>query len=125
MWNIPDIARLARIPRLYGSEEIPLSEKCIYLHFLVGGCDWYVAEYDGKDLFFGYAILNNDYQMAEWGYFSFAELKTLSISGIEVDCEHEEYFPVQNASAIEPICRGNGWPRKTWLKNSGGTHVPG
>ena len=33
----------------------------LYLHFFIGGCDWYVAEYDGDDLFWGYVILNNDH----------------------------------------------------------------
>ena len=37
-----------------------------------GGCDWYITEFDGDDLFFGFAILNSDYEMAEWGYISFA-----------------------------------------------------
>jgi len=124
MWNTPSKERLARIPRLYDSENTPLQEKQIYLHFFIGGCDWYVAEYDGKDLFFGYAILNNDYQMAEWGYFSFAELKALSFSGIEIDCEHEEYFPVRKASAIDPICKGSGWPIKPKIKSTTATQGP-
>ena len=110
MWNIPNKQRLDRIPRLYDSEDTPLKEKRIYLHFFIDSSDWYVAEYDGQDTFFGYAILNNDYQMAEWGYFSFTDLKVLSIGGIEIDCEHEEYFPVQKASGITQICTGNGWP---------------
>ena len=60
-------------------------------NFFIGGCDWYVAEYDGDDLFFGYAILNNDTECAEWGYVSFRELKEGSVHGIEVDCELEEF----------------------------------
>ena len=110
MWNVPSKERLDRIPKLYETEHLQLKDKQIQLHLFIGGCDWYVVEYDGKDMFFGYAILNNDYQMAEWGYFSFAELKALSIGGIEVDCEHEEYFPIRKASEIRPICKGNGWP---------------
>ena len=110
MWNTPSKERLNRIPRLYKTEHVPFKDKKIHLHFFIGGCDWYFAEYDGKDLFFGYAILNNDYQMAEWGYISFSELKALSLGGIEVDCEHEEYFPIKKASAIPQICKGNGWP---------------
>ena len=43
MWNTPSKERLARIPRLYDSENTPLQEKQIYLHFFIGGCDWYVA----------------------------------------------------------------------------------
>gem|GEM_PF-3032711 len=78
----------AEFPRLYETENIPLKDKLIHLHFFIGGCDWFIAEYDGEDLFWGYAILNNDHEMAEWGYISFEELKKLRIPpGIEIDCE--------------------------------------
>jgi len=109
MWNIPSKARLARIPRLYGTEEIPLAEKMIHLHFFLGGCDWYIAEYDGEDLFFGYAILNSDYENAEWGYVSFRELNELRVGGgIEIDCELEEYWRPKKASEIREIVESGG-----------------
>jgi hypothetical protein len=85
MWNEPNEERLAAIPPLYESESIPLKEKTIHLHFFIGGCDWYIAEYDDDDLFFEYAILN-DMQNAEWGYVSFSELKSINISRVEIDC---------------------------------------
>ena len=69
MWNEPTKEQLAKIPRLYETEGVPLKEKQIYLHFFIGACDWYVAEYDEEEnLFWGYAILNGDLEMAEWGY---------------------------------------------------------
>ena len=97
MWNEPTKNRLAKIPKLYETEKLNLKEKLIYLHFFIGGCDWYAAEFDGKDMFWGYAILNNDFEMAEWGYFSLSELKSININNIEVDCEFEKYFPVQKS----------------------------
>ena len=112
MWNQPDQKRLSQIPKLYETEHIPLEDKIVHLHLFIGGCDWFITEFDGTDIFFGYAILNNDYQMAEWGYISFEELRSINISGIEVDCELAEYFPAKKASDIEKICRGMGWIRK-------------
>ena len=104
MWNVPSKERLDRIPRLYETEKIPLNDKLIYLHFFLGGCDWYAAEYDGEDLFWGYAILNDDHQNAEWGYTSFSELNELKINGwLEVDCELEDFWKVRKASEIEKI----------------------
>lgn len=103
MWNEPNPERLARIPRLYETESTPIQDKLIYLHFFIGGCDWYVAEYDGNDLFFGYAILNDDTECAEWGYVSFSELKSIKINGIEIDCELEEYWPPTPVSDIPRI----------------------
>ena len=65
MWNTPSQEQLDQIPRLYESENVPADDKLIYLHFFLGGCDWFIAEYDGNDTFFGFAILNSDYEMAE------------------------------------------------------------
>ena len=103
MWNVPCAKRLEKIPRLYETESIPLGDKLIYLHFFIGGCDWYIAEYDGEDLFWGYAILNGDYQNAEWGYISFSELKDIKIGFVEIDCELEDYWKVKKASEIKKI----------------------
>jgi len=110
MWNTPNEKRLTRLPQLYDTEHIALKEKLIHLHFFIGGCDWYIAEFDGKDLFWGFAILNNDYQMAEWGYISLSELKSIKVQNcIEVDCELEEIWKVRKASEIEKIRISQGW----------------
>ena len=109
MWNEPTEERLSKIPKLYETKNVDSQDKLIHLHFFIGGCDWYIAEYDGNDLFWGYVILNNDFEMAEWGYISFSELKQINIYGIEIDCEPEKLFPVQKASMIENICIGNNW----------------
>jgi hypothetical protein len=87
MWNMPNEEELARIPKLYETENIPLKDKIIHLHFFIGGCDWYIAEYSPEeDLFWGYAILNGDTDNAEWGYISFKELRELVVGpAIEVD----------------------------------------
>jgi len=111
MWNEPSKERLSKTPRLYETERTPLKEKLIYLHFFIGGCDWYIAEYDGEDVFFGFAILNSDYEMAEWGYISFSELKAIKIGGwLEVDCELEGFWEVREAQEVDRIKTAQGWP---------------
>ncbi|MBN2059921.1 MAG: DUF2958 domain-containing protein [Deltaproteobacteria bacterium] len=110
MWNIPTKERLAKIPRLYETEHINIRDKMIHLHFFIGSCDWYAAEYDGEDLFWGFAILNGDLQNAEWGFVSFNELKNIKIDGwLEIDCELEDFFPIQRASEVVRICEAHGW----------------
>ena len=101
MWNAPSAEQLNQVPKLYETEHVSLEDKLIYMHFFIGGCDWYAAEYDGEDLFFGYAILNNDYQMAEWGYFSFQELKSIKIGFVEID--FDLHWRVSKASEIDKI----------------------
>lgn len=103
MWNEPSQERLARIPRLYETEQIPIKDKLIHLHFFIGDCDWYISEYDGNDLFFGFTILNNDTECAEWGYVSFTELKEINIHGIEIDCELEAFWQPTPVSQIPKI----------------------
>ena len=106
MWNIPTVKQLSKIPRLYETEKTSLSNKKIFIHFFLGNCDWYIAEYDGKDLFYGFTILNGWYDTAEWGYISFQELKDLRVKpGFEVDREID-WKPVK-ASEIEKFqkCR--------------------
>ena len=117
MWNEPGKEELAKIPKLYETEDVPLKEKLIYLHFFIGGCDWYISEYDEEDLFWGYAILNGDLEMAEWGYLSFEELKTIKIPpGFEIDCD--QYWQIKKAVEIEKIRLGNHWPLTEERKNN-------
>ena len=109
MWNVPTEERLARIPKLYETEDVPLKDKLIYLHFFIASSDWYVTEYDGEDLFWGFAILNNDLRNAEWGYMSFSELKDIIVEGrFEIDCESEDAWRIRKASEIEKIERAEG-----------------
>lgn len=104
MWNVPTQSRLAKIPQLYATEGQPLLDKMIHLHFFIGGCDWYIAEYDGEETFFGYAILHGDLDNAEWGYVSFEELKALKVQGwLEVDCELEDFWTLKKAGDIANI----------------------
>ncbi len=103
MWNEPSKERLAKIPKLYETEGIPVEEKVIHLHFFIGGCDWFIAEYDGQDIFFGYAVLNGDYLNAEWGYVSFAELKSVRVGFLEVDCEREDAWRIRPAREVDGI----------------------
>lgn len=105
MWNEPSRTRLDKIPRLYETENTPVERKAIHLHFFIGGCDWYIAEFDGDDTFFGYAILNQDYQNAEWGYVSFNELKSIKIGWMEIDCETEDAWQIRKASEVPEIWR--------------------
>ena len=112
MWNEPSKEQLGKIPKLYETEGVPLEEKLIWVHFFIGGCDWYVSEYDEEEnLFWGYAILNGDLDMAEWGYVSFDELKSIRIPpGFEVDCD--QYWQIKKAIDIEKIRMGNHWSDK-------------
>jgi len=108
MWNKPRTEELAKIPVFYSTEEVPLKEKIIYMHFFIGGCDWYACEFSPEEnCFFGFAILNNDLEMAEWGYFALDELASLKVSFVEVDRD----LPWTPCKAVEvdKIREAEGW----------------
>lgn len=84
MWNKPSKVELAKLPHLYTTDHVDCKDKTILMHFFIGGCDWYVVEFDGKDTFFGFANLN-DPMNAEWGYFTLSELGGIKVRGLEVD----------------------------------------
>lgn len=101
MWSKPTKQDLSQIPPLYSDEEAELKNRIIHAHFFLGGCDWYVIEFDGNDLFFGFAILNDDYQMAEWGYFSLSDLSSLKYAFMEVDFDaHWKKRPAKEVDRI-------------------------
>ena len=119
MWNKPTKDQLDLVPRLYETESISLSEKLIYLHFFIFGSELYIAEYDGKDLFWGFVILNQDYINAEWGYISYKEICGVQVNGIEVDCEIN-WVP-RRACEIDKIkrCFNSGCFEMSENKNAG------
>lgn len=106
MWNEPTPEELHRLPRLYETEKTPWRSKLIYEHFFIGGCDWWAAEYDPANrLFFGYAMLHRDYDNAEWGYFSFDEMRAVSIMGLEID--RDLFWRVRKAGEVELIAQAH------------------
>lgn len=108
MWNGPGPEELAKIPAFYSTEKVSLKDKMIHMHFFIGGCDWYAAEYDPEDqIFFGFAILNNDLEMAEWGNFSFKELCDLRVKFVEVD--RDLHWQTRKASEVDRIKQAQRW----------------
>jgi hypothetical protein len=119
MWNKPSDAQLAKLPAFYSTEEVSLKDKVIGMHFFIGGCDWYATEYSPEEkCFFGFAILNNDLEMAEWGYFSLQELCDLKVKFLEVD--RDLHFTPKKAFEIEKIRKAEGWNLETTQLRKGG-----
>jgi hypothetical protein len=111
VWNKPSVEALSKIPKFYSTEEVPLKEKMIYMHFFIGGCDWYASEYDPESqTFFGFAVLNQDLENAEWGYISLEELCSLKVDFVEVD--RDLHFIPTKAMEIETIRKAQGWERE-------------
>lgn len=54
-----------------------------HLHYFSANSDWFVSEWDGEDTLYGYAILDGNYENAEFGYLSLNELR--SSRSIELD----------------------------------------
>lgn len=76
------------VPDLYGQDKKG-KEAVAYLHYFLGGSDWYITEYNEEEYTaFGFVVLNQDWQMAEFGYISMQELtKSMPLNrpSIELD----------------------------------------
>lgn len=109
MWNPPTHSDLESMPPLYSSEDTPPEETMIHMHFFLGSCDWYAAEYGDADrLFFGYVILNNDFQNSEWGYFALDELSELRIRGV-LEVDRDLHWKSTRAYDVPRIREAHGW----------------
>lgn len=122
MWNTPTKQELSQIPGLYETEHVHLEDKTIHFHFFFAQCDWFIAEYDGTDTFFGFACLNGDVWNAEWGYLSFEELRNLSIAGIEVD--RDLYWDKKPAKEVPLIRKKLEWYENTRKESDHGQTRP-
>ncbi len=90
------------MPKLYETEGTPLDEKLIYEHFFIGASDWLMAEYSPEErIFFGYAILNGDIEMSEWGLIPYDELLELKVP-LKVNNIPIGYAEVERETGWEP-----------------------
>ena len=108
MWNKPTEEELSKLPAVYSTEQTSLKDKVVRMHFFLAGCDWYACEYAAEEkCFFGFVILNGDYDMAEWGYFSLEELASIKIQYLEVD--RDLHWRQRRAVEVEEICKAQSW----------------
>lgn len=103
----PTEEELSKVPGLYKTDGIPLSERYVYFHFFCGNSDWWILEYDPKDrLFFGIAKIF----VHELGYISFDEMKEVKAFGV-MDVERDLNFNVKKVKEVDAL--------KGWLKEYG------
>jgi len=73
--------QLNKLPQLYETENIPPEDKTVHLHFTVNECNWWAIEWDRRDTFFGFVILNGWNHGSEFGYFNLSDLLEIKIGG--------------------------------------------
>jgi len=110
MKNEPTKERLNEMPKLYETDHIQTKDKIIHLHFFFGTCDWFISEFDGNGTFFGFAILNGNFEMAEWGYISIDSLKEIKINNQQI--ENDANWQIRKASEVDKICKARRWFKK-------------
>lgn len=106
MWNKPTKKQLSVVPKLRSQDGEHTRECIVYLHFFRGQCDWYITEFDGKDTFFGFAILFPEQGLSEWGYISYKELLNLDLGGFEADCN--KFWKPTKVKDIQKIVEEGG-----------------
>ncbi|WP_427019387.1 DUF2958 domain-containing protein (plasmid) [Pseudarthrobacter sp. P1] len=85
-------AVLAKVPALGATEDVPLMDKKVHLHYFTGGADWYLMEVDpASGRAFGF--LNPSGRGGSWGYVSLPELEAVNLGGyrvVERDCHFSQ-----------------------------------
>lgn len=75
------------VPDLYEQDGIPTNAQLVHAHYFVGGCDWYITEWDARTgQAFGWCDLGMG---GEWGYVNLVELEGVLANGmfpVERDC---------------------------------------
>jgi hypothetical protein len=86
---MPEQVRRA-LPPLYATENIPIDDKIVGLKLFCpyNGWEWYIVEFDGSDILFGYVKGAE----SEWAYFSLNELARLTVLGCLPAVERECHF---------------------------------
>lgn len=105
MQLIDEVTRRA-LPPLYANEHQPGSPMVQAKFFTPwAGWTWYVLEYDGADVCYGYVVGHD----AELGYFSIAELEaTRGPGGLTV--ERDIHFQPRPLAEIQRILDNGGHP---------------
>jgi hypothetical protein len=72
----PPAEEMAKWPKFYSTEDVPVADKPVHAHYFQGGMDWYITEYDPKENeAFGYVDLGLGHP--EWGYIPLGDVEEL------------------------------------------------
>ncbi|MFE7172618.1 DUF2958 domain-containing protein [Streptomyces sp. NPDC057616] len=95
----PTLGQRAAIPPLYSTEDTPVPDKIVHLHYFGAGCmDWFVTELDPTcGLAFGWAHITD----SEWGYVLLPELESIAYCGLVIERDlHWDPKPVRDVPQI-------------------------
>ena len=83
---------LKKLPQLGSTSELSTKDIKVMLKLFTPDayCAWYITEYDGDDLFFGFASFGDD-SLAELGYMSKSELESVRGS-IGLPIERDKFW---------------------------------
>lgn len=93
-----------KFPKLYANENKKAEDVKVIAKFFnpLGNGRWFATEFDGEDLFFGYADLG----FPELGYFSLSELESVDV-GLGLGIERDLHFGEHTlAEVMERVDRG-------------------
>jgi len=91
----------AGLPALYATEGVDTPDKTVRVHYVAGGCDWWLVEYDpATGLGFGYACLGYS-AGAEWGYIHLPELEAVRVHRGLVVVERDLHWTPRPVSQLD------------------------
>lgn len=103
------------IPSLYETEDVPMLDKTVHVHYFVAAADWWLFELDpetGNALAF---VCLGDPAMAEVGYVNISELEATRIpqqvgqSTVDIVIERDIHWNPQPVSEAIPKALHRSW----------------
>lgn len=107
---LPPREVLNAIPEYYDTERTEAAMKRIWVHYFVGGCDWWLAELDRVD-WIGYGAVDIGHG-AEWGPFSLTELERVSADGRIIT--NRETMAMRRVPGLLIVERDCHWEPRLW-----------
>ncbi len=102
MNDLPEEIDLITLPDLFTNEHTPMQYRMIKMHLFSDHTDWFFCEYNPavKNLF-GMVVIKNDFEHAEWGYFTMKELEDISYKIMEI--KWNKRFTPRTVKNLKPL----------------------
>ena len=99
-------ALAAKIPPLYATENIPMADKIVHVHYFSGPYDAYLVEYDeATHEGFGYTVIAG-HDSGEWGYINLDYLASVKVPPFGLGIERDLYWDPTPVCKIPKITGG-------------------
>jgi len=105
MYEALNESRMAALPGLYATLDVPLPERLVQMHFLRENGEWFAVEYDPEQRrFYGYIDVRPG--APHWGFFSLDEVMDCWVPSLCPEAELDLDWQPKKVKEIPSILGG-------------------